>query len=1071
MENATILWSFPVTLRQGFLAQCLARMVLLMAGAGLLMPIGAFGVGCTPAPPGLVSWWRGEDNTEDVVGGNNGTLNGGTTFAAGEVGQAFSFNGVNGFVQVSDEPTLDFQANSPISIELWAYRTGAETTMHLVGKRMAGCGAVQYEIYFDPYAGLAFDGGNGSVQTGWQMPLNTWVHLAGTYDGTNTFRFYTNGVLAATGTGNLGPANSGAFTIGSSGGCSYFAGMLDEISLYSNCLSASQIQAIYGAGSLGKCFTPPSITNQPVAQTLLAGENAILTVGSVGSSPLVYQWLLNGTNMSGGTSNPLILTNSQPTQSGSYSLVVSNYAGSVTSSIAALTVVAPVPGQVVVADQAGLLAGLASGGHVTFAVNGTILLSKTVTITNDVTLDASGYNVGLNGSNVVRAFYVNPGAHLGLINLAISNGTFMAPLLTGGYAGAIYNEAGTVDLVNCLLAGNSCVGSSYTNSGQSNGFSGYGGAIFNDGGILNITNSSFLTNMALGGVSLGDDYYDKSGGNFYGGAIYNNGGSVNAVGSSFLGNSGVGGRIYYDTGYGGSAFGGAIYSAGGTVTMVNCSFTSNTASSVTEGNPSGQSAGGAIYQQAGALILNGVTFSTNNTYGGTFSGLATDGAYSSGGAIFNGGTLNATNCFFLGNSALASSDFSQGGQAVGGAINNGGYATIASATFLGNSATGGGGADSFGGSAGDAGGGALFNTNVVVLVNSTFSSNSSYGAASSGGVGGSAYGGAVCNLGSIFATNDTITLNLCVGGAGAGAPAGIGNGGGLFNQGGHVVLNYLTIASNSAVGSVGVGGGVNATNGSLLVLNSIVAENMSGGDFYGSYGALADGGDNISSDLSFPFSAPGSTNNTNPLLGPLGNNGGPTQTMPLLAGSPAINAAGVGDIVTTDQRWFQRPSGPEPDIGAFEYQNGTTYVISGTVSFSGLPGQVSLSVGSIVISTQGNGEYELGLTNSGNYIITPISANYYFIPSSISVTVGPNQSNLNFEAYPWNVLTFEGSTGGLLRFRFTSQHSGQTFRTQVSSNLVNWTPIATNTLGASNYFDLSFPITSTISQFYRTVIP
>jgi hypothetical protein len=104
-------------------------------------------------------------------------------------------------------------------------------------------------------------------------------------------------------------------------------------------------------------------------------------------------------------------------------------------------------------------------------------------------------------------------------------------------------------------------------------------------------------------------------------------------------------------------------------------------------------------------------------------------------------------------------------------------------------------------------------------------------------------------------------------------------------------------------------------------------------------------------------------------------------------------------------------------------------------------------------------------------VITPISTNYLFVPSSISVTVGPSQSDLYFEAYQWDALTLEATTGGVLRFRFTSPSSGQTFRTLASSNLVNWTPIATNTLGASNYFDVSIPISNGINQFYRTVIP
>ncbi|MDB6108669.1 MAG: Hemolysin-type calcium-binding region [Pedosphaera sp.] len=1057
-----------------------AIVVVLLTGAFLWLPDNARGAGCAVAPPGLISWWRAENDATDVVAANQGTLIGGTAYASGEVGQAFSFNGVNGQVQVPNALGLNFNFNSPVTIELWAYRTGGQTSMQLAGKRVVGCGALQYEMSFDPYGGLAFYGGNGSVQTGLPMPTNTWIHLTGTFDGTNTFRFYTNGVLAGTGSGNLGAANGGPFSIGTSGGCSYFAGLIDEVSLYSRCLAASEIQSLYSAGASGKCFTPPSITNQPqpAVQTLLAGESTQWTVGAVGSTPLKYQWLRNGTNISGATNNPLVLTNLQPNQSGTYSVVISNYAGSVTSSNAALTVVAPVPGQVVVADQAGLLAGLSSGGNVTAAVDGPVYLSQTLTITHDVTLDASGHSFGISGSNSVRAFYVNPGVHLRLINLSISNGVYAPINVTNAYAGAIYNDHGTVDLVNCALVGNSCTGGPYYNGPSTNGYPAFGGAIFNDGGVLNITNSSFQANRVAGGGAQGNsDYNGGTGGSVYGGAIYNSGGVVNASGSSFTGNSGLAGAILGVPGPCGSAYGGALYTTAGAVTVVNCSFNSNSIDGFfSDYYHPGQAAGGAICQNSGTMLLKGVAFATNTASGGKVGPFGNSPSGDcSGGAIFNAGTLRATNCAFLGNMAYGTSSFN-GASALGGAVHNRGDASLEAATFAGNKAIGGKCLNQFGSYRilGHGRGGGLFNSNTIVLVNSAFYSNSAFGGdCFTGNTGGSGFGGAVYTLGSLYATNDTMAQNLAQGGLANNPPfhAGNGNGGGLFNQGGSVILDYQTIASNNVFGFVGVGGGINTTNGNLLLLNSIVANNGSGGDIYSSFASLTDGGDNIGSDISFPFTAAGSLNNTDPKLGPLGNNGGPTQTMPLLAGSPAIDAAGAGDFLAVDQRGLQRPSGATRDIGAFELQYVSTYVVSGVVSGAGLSGETLLSIGSSVVTTHNHGYYEYALTNAGTYSITPLDTNYMFAPSSISVTVGPGQSGLNFTAFPWNGLTFQNSTGGFLRFRFLSQNAGQSFRTLESSNLVDWKPIATNVMGVSNYFDLAIPITNGVNRFYRTVIP
>ena len=66
---------------------------------------------CVPPPTGLVSWWPGDGNAKDLVGQNNGSLRGGASFIPGEVEQSFSFNGVDGFVEISDSPDLTPPSN------------------------------------------------------------------------------------------------------------------------------------------------------------------------------------------------------------------------------------------------------------------------------------------------------------------------------------------------------------------------------------------------------------------------------------------------------------------------------------------------------------------------------------------------------------------------------------------------------------------------------------------------------------------------------------------------------------------------------------------------------------------------------------------------------------------------------------------------------------------------------------------------------------------------------------------------------------------------------------------------
>src|SRR6185436_786349 len=85
------------------------------------------------------------------------------------------------------------------------------------------------------------------------------------------------------------------------------------------------------------------------------------------------------------------------------------------------------------------------------------------------------------------------------------------------------------------------------------------------------------------------------------------------------------------------------------------------------------------------------------------------------------------------------------------------------------------------------------------------------------------------------------------------------------------------------------------------------------------YGGFNDGGYNQISDRSIRIKATGSLSNVDPRLGTFGNNGGITDTLPLLSDSPAIDAGDPSDLVPTDQRGVARPLGPRPDVGSYEF--------------------------------------------------------------------------------------------------------------------------------------------------------
>ncbi len=144
-------------------------------------------------------------------------------------------------------------------------------------------------------------------------------------------------------------------------------------------------------------------------------------------------------------------------------------------------------------------------------------------------------------------------------------------------------------------------------------------------------------------------------------------------------------------------------------------------------------------------------------------------------------------------------------------------------------------------------------------------------------------------------------------------------GGGILNMGDTVTITNSTLSGNSA--EFGRGGGI-FNVGTLTITNTIIA-GSTGGDWYGAAGS---GSHNL---IQGGRGGPTDTISGDPRLGPLADNGGPTQTHALLDGSPALNAGdnalavdALGNPLTTDQRGagFVRPSGVHVDIGAFEVQ-------------------------------------------------------------------------------------------------------------------------------------------------------
>jgi hypothetical protein len=309
---------------------------------------------CAPLPADIVGWWRAEGNANDSVGTNNGTANATVAYVAGEVGQAFQFNGSDSRVRITD--SQDFILTNGLTIEGWINVAGDGGFIFYRADDRPG---------LDPYAITMGNPGfvnffiqatnNDTARITAPVTYHQWQHIAGTWDRTiGKVRLYVNGLLMAeTNTsvlpvGALDPNYDPAIGIGNHGGASFnipFNGLIDEIALFSRALSQTEIQAIYNYGVTGKCFnvTGPYIYVQPTNQSVYVGQSATFAVAAGGTPPLSYQWNFNGTNILGATGESITLSNCQFTNAGLYAVLVTNAYGSVLSTNAILTVLAAPP--------------------------------------------------------------------------------------------------------------------------------------------------------------------------------------------------------------------------------------------------------------------------------------------------------------------------------------------------------------------------------------------------------------------------------------------------------------------------------------------------------------------------------------------------------------------------------------------------------------------------------------------------------------------------------------------------------------------------------------------------------
>lgn len=332
---------------------------------------------------------------------------------------------------------------------------------------------------------------------------------------------------------------------------------------------------------------------------------------------------------------------------------------------------------------------------------------------------------------------------------------------------------------------------------------------------------------------------------------------------------------------------------------------------------------------SGLTIRNGTVLGFTGRPGQTVSG---GGIYCEQAATLAMSDCVISNCAAVGGhgaNVFISGNGGNGGNGIGGGIRNDGKLTLDRCLVVNNQALGGSGGSGGSGQGGNGGigiGGGIANyagySPGVILHGCTLSGNratfGSGGGGGTAGANGTAWAAGLYDYWVAALINCTIASNV-VNGAGAGL------GGGIYCDASHTVLLSCTVAGNNADSS---GGGMYIQGTPAGVTNAIIADNTAA-NAPDMRGLLTSGGYNLigNTNGSSGFGATGDLLNVGPLLGALQDNGGPTPTMALLAGSPAIDQ-GNSFGLTSDQRGAVRPfdfpsilnapGGDGSDIGAFE---------------------------------------------------------------------------------------------------------------------------------------------------------
>jgi regulation of enolase protein 1 (concanavalin A-like superfamily) len=260
------------------------------------------------APPaGPVAAWAFDEGTgtsvQDSIGTNHGTLSGGALWTAGRYGRSVSFDGVDDTASVPDAAALDLSAAA--TVEAWVMPASVAGPGSVVAKQAPT--GVAYQLQGSDEAGRpagSFNAGTGDVRvTGpSSLAVNTWSHVAATYDG-SALRIFVNGAQVASRgfTGRL-TQTTGVLRIG--GGsvlADWFQGRIDDLRIYNRALVATEIQTdrnipVRPMAASGDSTPPTVAVTSPAAGAIASGTVTLAASASDNTGVTTVQFRVNGVN-------------------------------------------------------------------------------------------------------------------------------------------------------------------------------------------------------------------------------------------------------------------------------------------------------------------------------------------------------------------------------------------------------------------------------------------------------------------------------------------------------------------------------------------------------------------------------------------------------------------------------------------------------------------------------------------------------------------------------------------------------------------------------------------------------